>query len=83
MTWDQWLILTGVGTIWLALSERLLLRSFAPWLGLLGEVGWFVAISPRQQPGMFIAAIAYTLVYAHAIHRMWFRERRTDGRDKT
>lgn len=73
MSWGQLLIVAGIAAVWLALSDRSVLRRFAPIVGLISEFGWFSELSFREQPGMFISAMIYTGVYAHAFYRMWIR----------
>jgi hypothetical protein len=56
----------GLTCMYCALSQRDILRKWAPVIGLAGQPFWFLATVPNAQWGMVALCVGYTLVYINA-----------------
>jgi hypothetical protein len=72
--WVGWSwLLTGVGVFGLYLIGRKLVLGWI--VGILAQVLWVAYAYVSGQPGFYVSAIAYGLVYAVSLRR-WIRQAR-------
>lgn len=70
MDGPQWIILIcGVAGVALSQTERL--QKYACIAGLAGQIGWFSAISPHSQPGIWLTCVAYCAAWTWGFWRYW------------
>jgi hypothetical protein len=70
MTWADWLILTcGVAGVVLAQIPKT--QRYACFAGLLGQIGWFSAVSFSSQPGIWLTCLVYALAWAYGLWLHW------------
>ncbi len=70
MPWDQLVILTcGVAGVVLAQIPKT--QRYACFAGLAGQVGWFHAVSPASQPGIWLTCVIYCLAWAYGLWLHW------------
>ena len=68
--WHQFVIL-GFGLSGVAMALHPRLQRYACFAGLAGQVGWFAAVSPSSQPGIWWSCVAYCLVWAWGLWLHW------------
>lgn len=70
MTWADWLILTcGVAGVVLAQIPKT--QRYACFAGLLGQIGWFSAVSFTTQPGIWLTCVVYALAWGYGLWLHW------------
>lgn len=62
--------LLGLTSAWLLVQKN----RWGIVVGLLSEPFWFTTTIRNQQWGVFLLAVAYTLIFIHGFYREWLRK---------
>jgi hypothetical protein len=65
------LALFGLASLWMAMSDSVKARKFAPCVGLAGQPSWIWFAWEQQAWGLGLLAAAYTAVYLRGAWMQW------------